>query len=130
MRLVHDPDGARRVVAERVEVADTLPARARGLMFRRSFSGSRALAFPFERAAWRSLPLVPDGPGRRSLHMLFVPFPIDAVWVVDGRVERVKRLAAWTGRGGAPADVVYELPAGRADPLSVGDRLALVPSPE
>ena len=80
-------------------------------MFRRSIPDDYALVFPFRRAA------------TRRLHMLFVPFAIDAVWTVDGAVTGVARLPAWTGHGGARADVVYELPAGAAAAVEEGDRV-------
>lgn len=109
-----DGDGAdARVLAARVAVADSRLARARGLMFRRSIPADYALAFPF------------DGAGTRWLHMLFVPFDIDAVWTVDGRVRRVERLPAWTGLARAEADLVVELPAGAAADVTPGDRVEL-----
>ncbi|MFB6302434.1 MAG: DUF192 domain-containing protein [Haloferacaceae archaeon] len=102
-----------RVLASRVAVADSPLARARGLMFRRSVPADYALVFPF------------DGADVRWLHMLFVPFDIDAVWTVDGRVRRVERLAAWTGLARAEADLVVELPAGAAADVAPGDRIEL-----
>jgi len=112
-RVVHRPaDGDERVLAVDAAVADSLLAKARGLMFRRSFPGD-ALVFPF------------DGVGARTLHMVAVPFDIDAVWLRDGRVERVVGLSAWTGLGRAPADVVIELPAGTADGVSAGDEMLI-----
>jgi hypothetical protein len=112
-RLVHRPAGGDAgVIAEDVRVADSFLARARGLMFRRSFRGD-ALAFPFGDAV------------TRSLHMAFVPFDIDAVWVEDGEVTAVDRLSAWTGFGRARGDTVYELPAGAAAGVAVGDELLL-----
>jgi uncharacterized membrane protein (UPF0127 family) len=110
VRLVHDPaDGEASVLARRVDAADTALARMRGLMFRRSIPDDYALVFHFER------------PARRGLHMVFVPFPIDAVWLVDGEVTRVKRLPAWRGVGRGRADTIVELPAGAADAVGVGD---------
>jgi uncharacterized membrane protein (UPF0127 family) len=112
-RLVHRPAaGEERVVAEDVRVADSFLARARGLMFRRSFRGD-CLAFPFGDSV------------TRSLHMLFVPFDIDAVWVESEEVRAVERLPAWTGVGRARGDTVYELPAGAAAAVDPGDRLSL-----
>ncbi|MFB6257018.1 MAG: DUF192 domain-containing protein, partial [Haloplanus sp.] len=101
-RIVHDGDGDTRILATNVRVADSFLARARGLMFRRSFPDGSALVFPFDRSA------------ARTLHMVGVPFDIDAIWLRDGRVERVSRLSAWTGLGRAAADTVIELPAGAA----------------
>jgi hypothetical protein len=111
VRVVHERAGDRRVLATRVEIADSLVARGRGLMFRRSIPDDYGLVFPFRRVA------------TRRLHMLFVPFDIDAVWTVDREVTATERLSAWTGRCGARADVVYELPAGTADGVRPGDQV-------
>ncbi|MEM4781136.1 MAG: DUF192 domain-containing protein [Halalkalicoccus sp.] len=111
MRLVHrDLD---IVVAEEVEVADSFLARARGLMFRRSIPEEYALVFEF------------DEPVTRSLHMLCVPFSIDAVWLVDGEVTHTAHLDAWTGFGRGRADTIVELPAGAAEGIREGDRIEL-----
>jgi uncharacterized membrane protein (UPF0127 family) len=113
VQLIHRPGDDIHVLATDVDVADGYLTQARGLMFRRSIPADYALAFPF------------DGPATRSLHMLFVPFPIDAVWVVDDEVVKTKRLSAWTGLGWGRADTVYELPAGAADAVEVGDTVTL-----
>ncbi|OAQ52592.1 hypothetical protein HTG_13285 [Natrinema mahii] len=123
MRVVHEPvpDAAgpgsderdSEVLATTVEVADSLLSRARGLMFRRSIPDDYALAFPFESAE------------TRDLHMLFVRFPIDAVWVVDDVVQRVERLRPWRSVARAEADLILELPAGRGAAIDPGDRLRL-----
>jgi len=72
-------------------------------MFRRSIPDDYALVFPF------------DAPDIQWLHMLFVPFAIDALWLVDGEVQKTKRLAPFVGLGRGRADTVVELPAGAAD---------------
>lgn len=121
MRVVHRPaDDERvlaaddeRVLATDVDVADSWIARARGLMFRTSIPPEYALWFPFDRA------------DHRTLHMLFVPFAIDAVWLVDGEVTKIKRLAPFVGLGSGRADAIVELPAGAADDVDVGDRIEL-----
>ena len=109
MRVVHEAGEGPRELAGDVEVADGLVSKGLGLMFRRSAPEDYALVFPF------------DGPGERSLHMVAVPFDVDALWLVDGEVRRVERLAAWTGLGRARADTVVELPAGAADDVVAGD---------
>lgn len=116
VRLVHRSadDDVDRVLATDVDVADSTFARARGLMFRPSIPDEYALWFPFDRA------------GSRTLHMLFVPFSIDAIWLVDGTVTEVKRLVPFVGLGRARADAVVELPAGAAADVEVDDRIALV----
>ncbi|RQG92448.1 DUF192 domain-containing protein [Natrarchaeobius chitinivorans] len=114
MKLVHEPDGGEpTVLASTVDLADSIPAQMRGLMFRRSIPADYALAFRFDAAK------------TRDVHMLFVFFPIDVVWVVDGVVERVERLRPWRGFARETADLIVELPAGAADPVASGDRLVL-----
>jgi hypothetical protein len=103
-----------RVLAEDVELAEGPLSQARGLMFRRSLPEGSAMAFRF-----------PD-PRGRSLHMLFVPFPVDAVWTVENEVTKVKRLRSWVGLGWGTADAIYELPVGTADDVEPGDVVKLV----
>lgn len=117
MRLVHYPaesgDDYSETLATTVDVADSLVSQARGLMFRRSVPDDYALAFPFESTK------------TRDLHMLFVFFPIDAVWVVDDVVQRVERLHPWRSFARERADLIVELPAGAAADVESGDRLVL-----
>lgn len=100
-------------LATDVEVARSLPARLRGLMFRRSVPADYALVFPFDRAA------------RRSVHMLFVRTPLDVLWVADGRVTKRATLPAWTGLGWGRADTIVELAPGAAADVAVGDRVTV-----
>ncbi|UIP00472.1 DUF192 domain-containing protein [Halobaculum sp. CBA1158] len=124
MRVIHrpasvDPEAGEptsppeRVLAADAEVADSALSQARGLMFRRSIPDDYALVFPF------------DEVDSRSLHMLFVPFAIDAVWLVEGEVTQVKRLRPWIGLGWGTADAVVELPAGAADGVEPGDTVEI-----
>lgn len=94
-------------------MADSLVSQMRGLMFRRSIPDDFGLLFRFDTAE------------SRSLHMLFVPFAIDAVWLVDGEVTKVKRLRPWVGLGWGTADTIVELPAGAADDVEPGDSVTL-----
>ena len=114
VRLEHRADDTRRTLATDVEVVDTFLSRARGLMFRRSIPDEYAMVFRFDEA------------DERDLHMIFVPFDLDAVWVVDGEVTATKRLRAWRGLGAAAADTVIELPAGAASAVDVGDTVRVV----
>lgn len=107
MRIVHET--AEDVLATDIEVVDSLLATLRGLRFRRALPVGHALVFDFDTAA------------RRDVDMLFVPFPIDVLWLVDGRVERVDTLRAWFDLAIARADTVIELPAGTATGVSPGD---------
>ena len=82
-------------------------------MFRRSIPEEYALVFPF------------NGVESRTLHMLFVPFAIDAVWLVNGEVTATARLSPFVGIGRGDADTVVELPAGAADAVAVGDEVVV-----
>ncbi|MDQ2049650.1 DUF192 domain-containing protein [Natronolimnohabitans sp. A-GB9] len=99
------------MVATTVEFADSLIDQTRGLMFRRSLPDDYALAFRF------------DTVKTRDVHMLFVFVPIDAVWVVDGVVQRVERLRPWRGFAREECDLLVELPAGAGADVTAGDRL-------
>ena len=115
MRLVHDPAGGdSRTLADDVDVARSTLEQARGLMFRGSIPDGYALVFPF------------GGAESRWLHMLFVPFSIDALWLVDGEVTATARLAPFVGLARGRADTIVELPAGAADAVVVGDEVRLV----
>lgn len=113
MAVVHQSEDGTRTIATDVDVAESIVRKGIGLMFRRSIPDDYALVFQFDAAK------------TRRLHMLFVPFDVDAIWVVDGRVEETKRLSAWTGRGTARADTVVELPAGAAAGVEPGDRIQI-----
>ncbi|QFU84059.1 DUF192 domain-containing protein [Natronorubrum aibiense] len=127
MRLVHyptsghngdsRPDGEatteRRVVATDVDLADSLLCQTRGLMFRRSIPDDYALAFRFGSVK------------TRDVHMLFVFFPIDAVWIVDDVVQRIERLQPWRSFERERCDLLVELPAGAGSDIEPGDRLVL-----
>lgn len=113
MRVVHESDGRSETLASDVETADSFLSQAKGLMFRRSVPDDYALAFRFDDVA------------ARDVHMVFVPFSLDAVWTADDEVQQVKRLSAWTGLGKANADTLFELPAGSASDVSVGDTVWL-----
>lgn len=98
-------------VADRAREATTWWTRFRGLM----------LAGRLE-----------DGEGLRiepcsSIHMMFMRFPIDAVFYdSDGTVTKVARnVRPWTGIafGGKGAKGVIELPTGAADSIETGHQL-------
>jgi uncharacterized membrane protein (UPF0127 family) len=101
------------VVAEPLEVAKSFFARGLGLMFRSHLPESGGLLI--ERC--------------NGIHMMFMRFPIDAVFVdKQGRVVKTyRKLPPWIGL--VPfvwrADKVAELPAGAIDRhgIKVGDQL-------
>ncbi|PSP66111.1 DUF192 domain-containing protein [Halobacteriales archaeon QS_1_69_70] len=111
MQVVHEAEGEERALASDVDVADGILSKARGLIGRRSIPDGYALVFPFGRVA------------TRRLHMVLVPFDVDALWLAGGEVRRTQRLAAWTGYGRGRADTVVELPGGAAAHVEVGDRV-------
>lgn len=113
VHVVHEADGTERALATDVDLAEGVLSQGLGLMFRRSIPEEYALVFRF------------SGASKRGLHTVFVPFDIDALWLVDGRVQAKKRLSAWTGYGRAEADTVVELPAGTAAAVSVGDTVRI-----
>jgi uncharacterized membrane protein (UPF0127 family) len=100
-----------RIVCERCEVADTVIARARGLLGRKTLpSGAGLLIRP-----------------SFSIHTLFMRFPIDAVFLdrSGSVVDVVRRLKPWRAATRLRARAVLELPAGEADrvTLRIGERL-------
>ena len=100
-------------VCERCLLAETPLTRLRGLLGRPGLERGEGLL------------LRPAS----SIHMWFMRFPIDAVFVDrENRVLRVvEHLAPWRLAGCRGAKAVIELPAGEAARvgLAVGDRLAV-----
>ncbi|MFB6222806.1 MAG: DUF192 domain-containing protein [Haloarcula sp.] len=113
MCLVHDSGGAARPIATEVEYAESMLEQGRGLMFRSSLPDDYALVFPF------------DGVSRQFIHMLFVRFPLDVLWLVDEEVQAVKTLQPWRSFGYAKADTVIELPGGAAEGISAGETVRI-----
>jgi uncharacterized membrane protein (UPF0127 family) len=117
--LIH-AGGEGAVVTARITLARSFWGRFRGLMGRASLAPDEGLYLPVN-----------------SIHMLFMRFPIDALFLDAPDAEGVQRvvgmrpgLRPWTGlvmpvRGAAG---VVELPAGAmgSAALRVGDRLRLV----
>lgn len=89
--------------------ADTMLSQARGHMFRTTTPGY-ALVFPFDSVGWH------------SLHMLFVPFSLDAVYVVDGAVKKLSTMKPMIGFSFGKADAIIELPTGKYN-ISEGDKV-------
>lgn len=103
------------VVADQLDYARSVFARTRGLMLRKTLAPGAGLV------------IHPCG----SIHMMFMRFPIDAVFYDrDGCVTKVSRkVRTWTGIafGGRGAKGVIELPAGAADGVQVGHQLVFDP---
>jgi uncharacterized membrane protein (UPF0127 family) len=103
------------ILVSDLEVAKSHWARFRGLMMRASLPPGAGLD------------IVPCG----SIHMMFMRFPIDAVFYnPDGAVTKVAQgVRPWIGLafGGKGARGVLELPAGAAANVQPGDLLERVP---
>jgi uncharacterized membrane protein (UPF0127 family) len=104
------------VLVRDLEVANSYWARFRGLMLRG----------PLPQGG--GLDISPCG----SIHMMFMRFPIDAVFYDgDGKVTKVgRRVRPWIGMafGGKGAKGVLELPAGAAANVEPGDILERAPA--
>lgn len=101
MRLIVRTTG--KLLASEVEIADTFWRRFRGLMLRRSFPRGSALLFKLVR------------PGRYGVHMFFVRFPIDLLYLNENFVvvDICRALKPWRiHRPKAKASYIVELPAG------------------
>jgi uncharacterized membrane protein (UPF0127 family) len=109
--VLRRPDGS--VVCERCTVADTPLSRSRGLLGKTGLEPGEGLL------------LRPAS----SIHMFFMRFPIDAVFLDRDLVVRkvVADLKPWRVAFGRGSKSVLELPAGEADQrgLQPGDRLEL-----
>lgn len=103
------------VLAVKVAEAHGLWSRTRGLMFRRRLEPGEGI----------------DIRPCSSIHMMFMRFPIDAVFYDrDYRVTRVARsVRPWLGIafGGRGAWGVIELGSGQANPVMAGDVLVFAP---
>ena len=103
-----------KVIAVDLQSAVTFWSRFRGLMLRKSLPQGHGL-------------LIRPG---TSIHMMFMRFPIDAVFCDnDHRVTGVAHgLRPWIGLafGGKGAKYVIELPSGAAAEVAVGHQMELV----
>ena len=102
-------------IADGLEYATGVVARTRGLMMRRELGPGSGLM------------IQPCG----SIHMMFMRFPIDAVFYdKEQRVTKVARgVRKWTGMafGGRGAKGVVELPVGAAAKVEAGHQLTFDP---
>jgi uncharacterized membrane protein (UPF0127 family) len=106
----------RKVLADKVELADTFWRRFRGLMFRRNFKGE-ALIFELKSR-------------RQSIHTFFLRFSIDVIFLSSNFfvIEICQRLKPWQiHRPKVDASYIVELPAGTISSTNVkiGHKLAL-----
>jgi len=116
MRLINKTTG--EVLANRVELADTFWRRFRGLMFRRNFRRGQALLFKLSK------------PSRYGVHMFFVRFPIDLLYLNSkfSVVDMRQTLGPWRiHRPRVKANYIVELPVGTISRTrtKLGHKLAL-----
>ncbi len=108
MKIVDKTNG--KIVAEEVKVADSFWTKFRGLMFRKNFKCGEAMVFDFKK------------PARYSIHMFFVRFPIDLVYL-DGSskvVEIREGIRPWRFyRPKSKSSSLMELPAGTVEKFGI-----------
>lgn len=114
MAVLRKDDGT--VIATQVEFADNLLRQTLGLMFRKGIPEDYAMIFDMHSHQYI------------NIHMLFVFFPIDLVYLdSDKRVIDVRYLKSWIGHASSRRPVRYaiEMPAGSVGKASLkaGDLL-------
>ncbi|MBN2488272.1 MAG: DUF192 domain-containing protein [Methanosarcinaceae archaeon] len=103
-------------IASDVEFANSLLSQTKGLMFRKSISDDYALVFVMAK------------PRIISIHMLFVRFPIDVLFLDENkRIVKTAHLRPWTGLASSSEKIKYmiEIPEGSIakHELVVGEHL-------
>lgn len=109
-----------KIISEKVVFAKTLFQKFRGLMFRRQKDVNYAMIFDFGRAARKSA----------AIHMFFVFFPIDVVYLRDGKVVDMHKAVPPFTSYLAPkerADTLIELPQGAIwqNGINIGDEIKI-----
>ncbi|WP_292487654.1 DUF192 domain-containing protein [Methanohalobium sp.] len=85
-----------KTIASDVEFATTFFSQSRGLMFKKNIPDDYALVFVF------------DKPIKTSIHMLFVRFPIDVLFLDDNkRIIKSTNLKPWLGTSSSEKEVKY-----------------------
>jgi hypothetical protein len=106
-----------RVVMQKVRVAETYWLKLRGLMFEAKERFDYALVFPLAR----------ESVAMATIHMLFVFFPIDVVFLDRNRrvVDIVRSLKPFTPSYSPkkPSRFFIELPSGKSAGIELGDEL-------
>ena len=111
MRVIRLVNSHGSIVCERCALAVNPLTRMRGLLGRASLAPDEGMLFR------------PAG----SIHMMFMRFPIDAVFLDRELVvvDVVRGLRPWRAAGRRGAKAVLELAAGDAGDLASGDRLSV-----
>ncbi len=118
MRALLVDQSTGKTVIDRVKTAEGLWAQFQGLMFERPSRFDYALVFP--------LPF--ESRVGASVHMLFVFFPLDLVFLDKGRrvIDKKEdfRPFSLNYTPKKPAAYFIELPAGRGKDIRIGDELS------
>ena len=106
-----------KIVASDMEFARSIISQTLGLMFRKNIKNDYALVFEMRK------------PKRVSLHMLFVRFPIDVLFMDESKtITKTAQLNPWTGRASSNEKVKYiiEMPDGTIsnNDLAIGEKLS------
>ncbi|WP_298683557.1 DUF192 domain-containing protein [uncultured Methanomethylovorans sp.] len=114
--MILKPNG--ELVASDIEFAEGIISQSRGLMFRKSIAERYALVFILP--STRSV----------SVHMLFVFFPIDVVFLDDNKkILATARLKPWIGLAQSPKKTKYiiEMQSGSVErcKLIPGEKLTI-----
>ncbi|MEW6593009.1 MAG: DUF192 domain-containing protein [Candidatus Hadarchaeota archaeon] len=115
MQLLNQTTG--KPVARKTEVADTFWKRFRGLMMRRRLAEGGGMLFKF------------GNPGRYGIHMFFMRFPIDLVYLDSDFlvVELKEKIKPWRiYRPKNKASYLVELPAGtiKGGKIKIGQKIS------
>jgi len=104
-------------ILEKIIIADQPWLRMKGLMFEDARKFNYALLFILPR----------ESKLKAAIHMLFVFFPIDVVWLNSNKkvVDIARNLQPFTPNytPKKPAKYFVELPAGKATGIKIGDTL-------
>ena len=106
-----------KVSASDMEFAQSVLSQTLGVMVRENIQSDYALLFKMRK------------PKQVSLHMLFVGFPIDVLFLDESKtITKTAQLSPWTGRvsSGEKVKYIIEMPDGAIskNDLAVGEQLS------
>lgn len=106
-----------KIIASDMEFAQSFLSQTLGLMFRKNIQNDYALVFEMRK------------PKRVSLHMLFVRFPIDVLFLDESKtITKTAQLSPWIGRvsSGEKVKYIIEMSKGTIsnNDLAVGEQLS------
>ena len=91
-----------KIIASNILYADTFFKKIKGLMFRSKLDSDSVMVFIFKK------------PTKVNIHMLFVPFPIDIIFLdANKRIVSFKSLRAWIGFAFSKKKISYLLEANK-----------------